>query len=198
MKTKSTLRSFLALAGSSLLTISFTHAQSTYTWANANVNGTPTASLNWFNATQGTWTGGTPVSSNLNTIQFFQDTTAALLNTAVPSTQASVIDTAGDVAFQLGTLILSGRGSATASANLTMNISGDPLNFSAATGTINLDALNATRTITYNVSNNIQLGTASSAGALTLRGNGTSGIISELQTGGSSLIKSGTFTSQII
>lgn len=188
-----------AIFGLVLLASCSVHAQSTYVWANSNVTGTPTASLNWFNPTQGAWTGGTPVSGNLNTIQFFQDTTTALLNTgASGNTQTSVIDNGGS-SFQLGTLTLNGRASATTGANLTMNISGDALNFSAATGTINLNALNATRTITYNLNSNIQLGTASSAGALTITGNGTSafnigGIISELQTGGGSLIKNGSST----
>jgi fibronectin-binding autotransporter adhesin len=188
----------LASALASLLGVSLASAQTTHVWANSNVTGlTPAASLNWFNATQGTWTGGTPVSGNTNTIQFFQDTTTALPNTgASGNTQASVIDNAG-AAFQLGALTLSGLASATTGANLTMNISGDALNFSAATGTINLNALNATRTITYNVNGSIQLGTASSGSALTLTGNGTSafnfgGPISELQAGGGSLIKSGT------
>ena len=186
-----------AIFGLVLLASCSVHAQSTYIWANSNITPTPTASLNWFGVTQGAWTGGTPVSGNLNTIQFFQDTTTALLNTgASGNTQTSVIDNGGS-SFQLGTLTLNGRASATTGANLTMNISGDALNFSSAAGTINLNALNATRTITYNLNSNIQLGTASSAGALTLTGNGTSafnigGIISELQTGGGSLIKNGT------
>jgi autotransporter-associated beta strand protein len=94
----------LASAIAALLTVSHAHAQSTHTWENSNVAGTPAASLNWFN---------TP-----------------------------------------------------------------------------------TRTITYNLNSNIQLGTASSVCALTLTGNGTSafnivGAISELQSGGGSLIKSG-------
>jgi len=194
------LRIFLAIVGSSLLGVTSAHAQSTYIWENSNIPATPTASLNWFNTTQGAWTGGTPVSGNPNTIQFFQDTTTELLNTgASGNTQTSVIDNGGS-AFQLGTLTLNGLASATTGANLTMNISGDALNFSAATGTINLNTLlNATQTITCNLDSNIQLGTASSAGALTITGNGTGafnigGIISELQTGGGSLTMNGTST----
>jgi autotransporter-associated beta strand protein len=196
MKPTRSLLSFLF--GSVFLTAQMTQA-ATYYWDNSNITATPPASLNWFNATQGTWTGGTPVSSNLNTIQFFADTTTNLTHTGNPSSQTSVIDTTGDVAFELGTLTLSGRASATNNAKLNLTISGDALNFSAATGTINLDALNvdADQTITYNVNSNIELGTASSAGALTLTGNGNStfnigGIISQLQSGGGSLIKSGT------
>ncbi len=181
-----------------MLAISSASAQSTYTWANSNVSGTPTSPLNWLNSPQGSWTGGTPVGSNLNTIQFFANNTTALTNTATPSTQTSNVDNGG-AAFELGTLTLSGLASATVNANLTETISGDALNFSAATGTINLDALNATRTITYNLNSDIQLGTVSSAGALTIQGNGTSafnigGIISELQVGGGSLVKSGSST----
>jgi fibronectin-binding autotransporter adhesin len=198
MKPKSTLRHLIAALGVTTLAVSPASAQSTYTWANSNVVGTPTSPLNWINPTQGTWTGGTPVSSNLNTIQFFANNTTALTNTANPSTQTSNVDNGG-AAFELGTLTLSGLASATTNANLTETISGDALNFSAATGTINLDALNATRTITYNLNTDIQLGTASSAGALTLTGNGTSafnigGSISELQVGGGSLVKSGSST----
>jgi autotransporter-associated beta strand protein len=200
MKTRSRL--IWSLASVAIVSLSLPgtlHAQTTYTWANSNVTGTPTSPLNWFNATQGTWTGGTPVSNNLNTIEFFQDSTTQLPNTANPSTQTSSIDNGGS-AFELATLTLQGRGSATTNADLTMTISGDALNFSAATGTINLTALNATRKITYNLDSAIQLGTASSAGAVTITGNGTSdfgigGNITELQVGGgSSLIKSGSST----
>jgi fibronectin-binding autotransporter adhesin len=197
-------RLILALATGSLLAVSSAPAQSTYIWANSNVAGTPPANLDWFTGgpnTQGTWTGGTPVSSNLNTIQFFANAATQLTNTAAPSTQAVNLNNGG-TAFQLGTLTLTGRASATSNANLTMNLSGDALNFSAATGTVNLNAINATRTITYNVANNIQLGTASSASNLTLTGNGDngtgfnfSGSVSELQIGGGSkLIKSGSST----
>lgn len=171
----------------------------THVWANSNVaGGTPPTSLNWFNAPQATWTGGTPVSASDTVIQFFSNNTTQLGNT-VPHTQASILDNGG-TAFALETLTLTGRGSATAGANLTMNLSGDALNFSGATGTINLDAVNnGARSITYNVANNIQLGTASSGSALTFTGNGTSnfnfsGVLSELQAGGGSLIKNGTST----
>ncbi|MFU8892720.1 MAG: beta strand repeat-containing protein [Luteolibacter sp.] len=201
MKSKTSLRHGILLVASSLLGISLAPAQTTYTWANSNVTGTPTANLDWFNVgpnTQGTWIGGDPVSDNLNTIQIFENTTTTLPNTANPSTQTINLNNGGN-AFELGTLTLSGRGSATTNANLTMNLAGDALNFSAATGTINLDALNNTRTITYNVGNAIELGTASSATALTIQGGGNStfnitGNISELFAGGGSLIKSGTST----
>jgi len=177
-------------------------AQTTYTWANSNVTGTPTANRDWFGVNKGTWIATDPLSGNLNTIQFFQNTTTALQNTAVPSTQAVNLNNSG-TPFQLGTLTLSGKGSGTANAHLTMNLSGDALNFSAATGTINLDAINnGGRAIVYNVANNIELGTASLASTLTLTGNGNgnnalslcnfSGSISALQvSGGSKLIKSG-------
>lgn len=190
-----------AIFGLVLLASCSVHAQSTYIWANSNITPTPTASLNWFNTTQGAWTGGTPVSGNLNTIQFFDNTTTSLTHTGNPSTQTSVIDTVGDVAFELGTLTLSGLASAINNAKLNLTISGDAMNFSAATGTINLDARNVDgdQLITYNLNSNIQLGTASSAGALTITGSGSSafnigGIISELQVGGGSLIKSGSST----
>ena len=160
MKPKSTHRTLVI--GSVILISVPLNAQSVYTWANSNVAGTPTPTLDWLSGgpnTQGTWTGGTPVGSNLNTIRFFQDTTTVLLNTATPSTQISNINNGGS-AFELGTLTLAGRGSGTPNANLAMTISGDALNFSAATGTINLDALNNNRTITYNLDSAIQLGTA--------------------------------------
>jgi autotransporter-associated beta strand protein len=196
MKPKNTLRNLLALAGSSLIAMSSASGQNTYTWANSNVTGTPPANLDWFGAGQGTWIGGDPVSSNLNTIQFFENTSTQLLNTASPQ---SVNLNNGGTAFQLGTLTLSGRGAANSGTNLTMNLEGDALNFSAATGTVNLNAVNSSRSITYNVANNIQLGTASSGSVLTFTGNGSSsfnftGNISELQTGGGSLVKSGNST----
>jgi fibronectin-binding autotransporter adhesin len=203
MKQKATLRNLLAVASSSLLAISSANAQSTYVWDNSNVTGTPVATLDWFTGGSnplGLWTGPVvPVSSNLNTIQFFQNTTTALTNTS-PSTQISNINNGG-AAFQLATLTLNGLGSATTGRPLTMTISGDALNFSAATGTINLNALIGTGTsnITYNLNSDIRLGTASSAGALTIAGNGTGifkigGVISELQTGGGSLTKTGSST----
>ena len=89
MKSKASLRAFLLGSTAAFLAASAPSAHAaTYTWANTNVAGaTPAASLNWFNATQGTWTGGTPVSSNLNTIQFFQDASTLLPNTVL-ATQA--------------------------------------------------------------------------------------------------------------
>ena len=189
----------LATAIVSLLALPSAQAAA-FTWANSNVTGTPGTPRNWIGATQGTWTGGTPASNNANTIQFFQDTTTALTNTgASGNTQTSNIDNGG-TAFQLGVLTLSGKASATAGANLAMTISGDPLNFPAATGTVNLDGVNnSTQTLTYNLNSNIQLGTSAGTGALTLTGTGTGTFniganISELQTGGGRLIKSGTST----
>jgi fibronectin-binding autotransporter adhesin len=87
-----------------------------------------------------------------------------------------------------------------------MNVTGDALNFSAATGTVNLNSLDTAsngRNIFWNVSNAIQLGTASTASTLTLTGNGNSafnfsGGFTELQAGGGSkLIKSGSSTTTI-
>ncbi|MCX6877281.1 MAG: autotransporter-associated beta strand repeat-containing protein [Verrucomicrobia bacterium] len=188
--------SSLAVAIASLLAAGLAQG-ATYTWANSNVAGTPTASLNWFNPTQGAWTGGTPVSGNTNTIQFFQDTSTPLTYTNTSSvSQNSIIDHGG-AALQLGALTLAGM--AATNANLTMNISGDALNFSAATGTINLSGVINTKLLIYNLSSNIQLGTASSAGALQIQGDGNGtfnigGIISELQSGGGSVVKSGNST----
>jgi len=198
VRTGSPAACLLATAIAALITAQAAHA-ATFVWANSNVTGTPASPLNWFNSPQGAWTGGTPLSGNTNTIQFFQDVTTALGNTGgTGNTQISAIDNGGS-AFELGTLTLSGLASTTTGANLAMTISGDALNFSGATGTINLDALNNTRTLTYNINSNIQLGTSISAGALTLAGNGTGtfnigGIISELQVGGGSLTKTGSST----
>ncbi len=172
-------------------------AQTTFTWANANVTGTPTSPLDWYTGgdnDQGTWTDGDPVGADDTTIQIFENTTTALPNTANPSTQTVNLNNGGN-AFELGTLTLSGRGSATANANLTMTLSGDDLNFSASSGTINLNAVNATRTITYDVNHAIQLGTASSSSTLSLTGSGNSGFsfsggFTELSSG-SKLVKSG-------
>jgi fibronectin-binding autotransporter adhesin len=191
----------LACALAALLAMPSTHAD-TYTWDNSNVTGAPVSALDWFTGgpnTLGVWTGPVvPASSNGNTIRFFADTSTALTNTDTPSLQTSNINN-GAVPFELGALTLSGLASATTDANLTMTLTGDPLNFSAATGTINLDALNATQTIAYNLGSDIQLGTAGSAGALTVTGDGTGtfsigGAISELQAGGGSLAKSGSST----
>jgi len=172
----------------------------TYTFANGNITATPTATLYWGTGSTpvATW-DVTPVSGNGNTIQFFQDTTTALVNTGTANTQSANQNIANPLA--LGTLSLEGLGSATASAKLTETISGSSLNFSAATGTVNLDSLNngSNGKIAWVLNGNIQLGTASSACALTFQGNGTAafqvnGAISELQTGGGSLIKSGSST----
>jgi len=61
------------------------------------------------------------------------------LGNTTSGTQSSVIDNGG-AAFQLGTLVLSGKGSGTSGSSLELSVSGDPLNFSATTGTIALDA----------------------------------------------------------
>jgi fibronectin-binding autotransporter adhesin len=198
MNTRKWMCVILVMAG----VVGMAQAQTTNTWANDNLTATTTpTSLNWFNPTQANWTGGTPVSGNVNTIQFFKDTTTRVANT-VAATQASVLDYGS--AFELGTLTLLGLASSINGATLIMNLSGDALNFSAATGTVNVNALDSSpRTITYNVANNIQLGTASSASTLTLTGNGTSafnfsGNFTELQTGGGSkLIKGGSSTATI-
>jgi autotransporter-associated beta strand protein len=175
----------------------------TYTWANSNVSNTPKTN-DWFTGgpnTQGTWTEGTPVSDNLNTIRFFPNTTANLSYTAI-NTQVSNLNNGG-APFQLGALTLNGLASSTINVNVTMNVTGDALNFSAATGTLNLNSLNVSgnnRNLGWNVNNNIQLGTASSSSIFTLIGDGTSafnfgGSITELQAGGGSkFIKSGTST----
>ncbi len=174
----------------------------TYTWANSNVDGTPASPLDWFTGgpnTQGAWTGGTPVSGAGNSIQFFQDNTTFLTYSAT-ATQTSNINNGGNP-FELSTLTLSGRGPSGNSGNLTMTIAGDPLQFSGATGTINANAQGGNvhpGYLSYLISSDIRLGTASSATVLTINPNMNqngylhiSGNISELQTGGGSLVKDG-------
>ncbi len=172
----------------------------TYTYSTNNVSGaTPAAALDWKSGgsnTQAIW-DTSPISGNANTIKFFVDTTTALPNSGSSGNSQTANLNNGGAAFALGVLTLSGKASATTGANLAITLSGDPLNFSAATGTINLDGLNNTRTLAYTLNNNLQLGTASSASALTLSGSGTGsftigGSLSELQSGGGSLSKSGT------
>jgi fibronectin-binding autotransporter adhesin len=197
------------IIGLALLTLITSTAQAvTYTWDPSNVTGTPTPTLDWFTGGAnplGLWTGPVvPASASDTTIRFFVDTSTSLPNTAVPSTQTANLNNGGS-AFQLGTLTLNGFGSATSGASLTMTLQGDALNFSGATGTISFNSVKNVApatdpVINYTINNNIQLGTASSASALTLTGNGDNsgsttynivGTISELQTGGGSLIKSG-------
>ena len=184
-----------------------TSAQTTYTFANTNVTATMiSTNLYWMtNVPTAGWTNGTmPVSGNANTIQFFQDTTTPMVNIYSTNTESAILDNNSN-AFQLGTLSLEGLASATASAQLTMTLSSkstnDTLNFSAATGTINLDSLNngGNGKNVWNVNTPIQLGTAGSAGALTIQGNGNAtfninGSISELQAGGGSVVKTGAAT----
>ncbi|NDC63524.1 MAG: hypothetical protein EBZ59_05950, partial [Planctomycetia bacterium] len=172
-------------------------AAATSTWLGSNVSGIPAATLNWFSAPQGAWGGGTPVSGTTQAVQFFTSATTTLGNTS-SGTQSSVVDNGGS-AFQLGLLTLSGKGSDTGGRDLTIAISGDPLNFSATTGTISLDATNASSNLSYVIASGIQLGTASTNGALTVGGNGDasftiSGTISELKAGGGSLTKTGRST----
>jgi len=192
---------------SCVVIVSHADAQSTYTWANSNITATPTTPLDWFAGgpnTQGTWTGGDPVSSNLNTIELFLNT-PALTYTGNPSTQVANLNNGGS-SFQLGTLTLNGAASTTANAKLTMTLSGDALHFSGAAGTINLNAtrIDTNRHMTYNLNHDIQLGTVSSSSVLTITGNGTlgnssnntggfiiGGAITELQSGGSTIIKNG-------
>jgi autotransporter-associated beta strand protein len=166
-----------------------------YTWANSNVAGTPTTPLNWVGATQGTWTGGTPASSNLNTIQFFADTSTALTYSG-DSAQTSNIDTGG--AFELATLTLSGK--AATSGILDMTLSGSALNFSATTGTINFSSQrNGDGVIGFDLNPNIQLGkSGGGVTTLALGGDGTgnfrmNGIISQLDPG-AKITKSGAST----
>jgi len=176
-------------------------AQTTNIWANSNVSNTPSTS-DWFTGgsnPQGTWIGGDPVGADDTTIQFFEGTGTALPHTVTVAHTANLNNSG--LAFKLGALTLSGRYPNVGNITLTMNITGDALNFSGTNGTVNLDAVafpaNARR-ITYNVGNNIQLGTVSTASDLTITGDGSlstytfTGNITELQpAGGSSLVKSG-------
>lgn len=201
----SAMKAVVAIAMLALMT--GTTQALTYTWDPSNVTGTPPATLDWFTSVNplGLWTGPViPLSASDTEIRFFADTSTSLPNTAVPSTQTANLNNGGS-AFQLGTLTLNGFGSATSGASLTMTLQGDDLNFSAATGTISFNSVKnvapaSDPVINYTINNNIQLGTAGSASALTLTGNGDSagtttykidGSISELQTGGGSLLKSG-------
>ena len=195
-----TLLAVLALAGLPMRTAQ----AATYTWTNANVTGA--ATLDWFSGgpdTQAAWSLSAPTGAgltNADTIQFFADTATAFTNTTAV-TQTSNINNGG-TAVQLQTLTLNGKGSGTSGANYTLTLSGDPLNFSASTGTINLNGVTNSRTVTYNLNSNIQLGTASSADALTITGAGSDtfnigGNISELQAGGGSVIKNGTSSANL-
>jgi fibronectin-binding autotransporter adhesin len=181
-----------AILGLMLLSPIAVQAQTTYTYQNANVTGTPTTPVNWSDASL--WGGTAPVSANTNTVKFFQDTTTALGNTATPSLQTASNDIASP--FQLGTLTLSGKGSATTGAHLLETIAGGDLNFSAATGTLRLDGTAGTASLSYYLDNNLLLGTSGSACALSVTGDGSvffnlNGDISELQVGGGSLTKTG-------
>ena len=188
-------------------------AQTVYTWNNSNVSGLSgtTSSLNWFNATQGSWGGGTPVQNDPATvIQFFSGTASGSeLNPAGSLTQTTVID--GTSAFQIGTLRLLGRGSSTASRPVTMVISGSALNFAATTGTIqfNSQAAQSSSPVNYTITAPIQLGSTGTASVLTIDAIGfnnegagptnnsggyrINGVISELGAG-SSLVKTGANT----
>ena len=179
-----------ALALASLILAAGTAQATTYTYAASNVTGTPTTPVNWSTASWDT----VPVSGSANTIVFFEaGNTTALGNTATPSLQTVNNDIANP--FQLGTLTLGGKGSATTSANLLETLAGGTLNFSAATGTIHTYGAAGTAQLAYYLNNNIQLGTASSACALTVGDNSATAYfyinsnISELKAGGGSLTK---------
>jgi autotransporter-associated beta strand protein len=187
----------VAMDATRTVTALFAPRAPTFVWANANVAGAPAPSLNWFGAPQGLWTGdgSAPISSNLTVIRFFQDAVTALANTSAPSAQTSAIDNGG-APFQLRTLTLAGKASAAANASLTVTLAGDALHFSGAAGTVNLDASNATRTVSYDVHAPILLGTADNACVLTAGGNGNGtfrigGNIAEGQAGGGRLVKTG-------
>lgn len=190
------------VALASCLALGFSIASAaTYTWDASNVSGlSGTSSLNWLNATQGSWTGGTPVTNDPATvIRFFANNATNLTNSGA-LTQTTVIDNGG-TAFQLATLDLLGRGSATTNRNLTMVISGDPLNFAAATGAMNFNATvgggSSQSIVGYTISAPVSLGTVGTTNGLTIDTNNQStdayridGIISELGVG-SSLVKAG-------
>ncbi len=205
MKSNLLIRTIFTIALAILVPLSQTQA-ATYTVSSNNVPASVSATnLDWFGGganVQATWIGGDPVSTNTTEVTFYENTTTALRNTIAETITYNLNN--GGVAFELGTLTLNGRGSATANAHLTNNITGDALNFSGATGTINLNSINNGRNFFFYINNNIQLGTASSASVLTITGNGTAqgsfsspgfvinGNISELQAGGGSVIKEGT------
>jgi autotransporter-associated beta strand protein len=192
---------FIGLASFSVFALQSSQA-ATYVLQNSMVNTSGLVTFDWFTGgpnTPGTW-NNTPTSgagSNADVFQFFTDATTAFSNGAAVTQTANINN--GGTARLLGTLSLEGKSSGTSGNDLTMTISGDPLNFSAATGIINLDSVKGTANITYNVNSNIQLGTASTGNVLILQGAGSAtfnfgGVISELQTGGGSILKSGTST----
>ena len=208
MKTKKSFRlqangaTAVSCAALLLLTSASTQAQTTYIYAPANVTGTPATPVNW--STASLWGGTAPVSANNNTIVFFDATgTTVLGNTALPSLQTVNNDIANP--FELGTLTLGGRGSAAVNTNLFETISGNALNFSAATGRINTLGQNGTASLIYLIANNIQLGTVGASCALTLGNNSGSasfyfnGSITELKVGGgSTLTKAGNNTVNLV
>ena len=212
MKTRAYHRLFVLAclaAGALSLAPAAAHAATTYVWDYSNIVGA--SSLDWFSGgpnTQATWVNppGAPTVGGVNntdTIQFFNDTTTAFNNAGVV-TQTSNVNNGGNP-VELGTLTIDGYSSATVANTYTLNISGDPLSFSGATGTINLNSNKNKAYSKFNVNSNIQLGTATSGSILTITGNGTAnganystpgfyinGNITEQQTGGGSLVKSGT------
>ncbi len=166
MKPKSTLRHFLAVAGSSLLAISSASA-APFTW-------TQTADGNQDWTTAGNWDGNNQfVSGPGNELIFFADTTTTL-PTGFNQTIISVPST-----LSMNTLTLNGKGPNNP-AGFTINVGTNASTWTlgdGATSTVNLNSTlgggTSDRDVRYTIAANLAL-TGDSSGITTFTGNSTS------------------------
>jgi len=171
MKPKSTHRSFLALAGSSLLAISSASAQTTYTWTQKT-----TGEQSW--NTEGNWLGGTAsdifVSGSANELRFFEDTTAS----NQLATGADIVVTDVPPTLSLNTLTLNGKGpNVDNSSSITIGTSASTWTLGdGTTSTVNLNSAitnTVVRNILYTVAANLEL-TGGTGGITTFTGDSLS------------------------
>jgi hypothetical protein len=166
MKSKSTLRNLLAIAGSSLLALSSASAD-TYTWTQ-----TATGSQDWTIA--GNWdVNGVYVSGAGNELMFFADTT-----TTLPTGNVQTVDNV-PATLSMNTLTLNGRGpNNTAGFTITIGDSSSTWTLGdGATSTVNLNSTlgggTSDRDVRYTIAANLQL-SGGTGGVTTFTGNSTS------------------------
>ena len=180
---KPSIKNPLIAAASIVFCLSQAAHATTYTWTkNSVATQTWTTTANWNSST--VFVDGTG-----NELKFFAETTTALAN------GTNAITSSVPATLTMGTLTLNGKSPTTSGQTATINIASNASNWTlgGATPTVNLNGLNSTGALAYDVKANLTLGATT-----TFTGNGTasftfSGAIGD-SSSGYGITKSGSST----
>ena len=180
---KPSIKNPLIAAASIVFCLSQAAHATTYTWTNNSV-----ATQTW--TTTANWNSSTVfVDGTGNELKFFADTTTALAN------GTNAITSSVPATLTMGTLTLNGKSPTTSGQTATINIASNASTWTlgGATPTVNLNGLNSTGALAYDVKANLTLGATT-----TFTGSGSarftfSGAIGE-SASGYGITKSGTST----